>query len=397
MMASFKTLMTPNIKMYNSTIQFIRDLFKEQKEFIPLHAPVFIGNEKKYVLDTIESTYVSSVGQYVNRIEEDIARITNSPFAVATMNGTAALHICLLLAGVKPGDLVITQSLTFVATCNAINYCKADPVFLDVNPKTMGLCPKAVEKFLKDECDMNNNLCIHKKTKKVIRACVPMHTFGHPCEIDQIIEICKKYNIEIIEDAAESLGSLYKNKHTGTFANFSAISFNGNKIITGGSGGIILIKDSALAKHAKHITTTAKIPHRWEYVHDCTGYNYRLPNINSALLCAQLENLELFLTAKRKLANHYINFFSTNKEITFMKEPENAKSNYWLNTIKFQNKEQRDNFLDATNAAGIMTRPAWCLMHKLIMFKDAIHGDLSNSEHLENTLVNIPSSYIESL
>lgn len=374
------------------TVDFIKETFKTQ-EFIPLHEPRFIGNEKKYLNDCIDSTFVSSVGKYVDIFEKEFAKTVGSKFAVATVNGTAALHISLLLADVKKDDEVITQPLTFIATCNAISYIGAKPIFIDVDLDTMGLSPKSLKNFLEKNCEVIDDKCINKTTNKQIKACVPMHTFGHPCKIDEIKEICDSWNITLVEDAAESLGSYYKNKHTGTFGKIGAFSFNGNKIITSGGGGVIVTDDEVLAKRAKHITTTAKIPHRYEYVHDEIGYNYRLPNINAALLVAQLEQLERFLVSKRKLAKIYNEFFSLNS-IKFIKEPENSISNYWLQAVLLHDLNQRDKFLEFTNKNGVMTRPIWKLMNELDMFKDCQKDDLKNAKYLEERVVNIPSSVI---
>jgi perosamine synthetase len=286
---------------------------------------------------------------------------------------------------------VITQPLTFVATCNAISYCNAKPVFVDVDKDTMGLSPIALKNFLKKNTIVKDNKCINIKTNKVIKVCIPMHTFGHSCKIDKIKEICDDYNIFLIEDAAESVGTFYKNKHTGTFGKLGTLSFNGNKIITSGGGGCIITDDENLAKKAKHITTTAKLTHKWDFNHDMIGYNYRMPNLNAALLVAQLEKLDNFLIDKRNLASKYENFFK-NLEIDFFKEPKNSKSNYWLNCIILKNKNQRDKFLEDTNSNGVMTRPIWILMNKLPMFKESQSGVLKNSEWLYNHVVNIPSS-----
>ena len=301
-------------------VDFIKETFNT-KEFIALHEPRFIGNEKKYLNDCIDSTFVSSVGKYVDRFEKEFASFVGAKYAIATVNGTAALHISLLLANVKKDDEVITQPLTFIATCNAISYIGAKPVFVDVDLDTMGLSPESLKDFLEANCEIINNQCINKTTNKIIKACVPMHTFGHPCKIEEIKEIC---DIWLVEDAAESLGSFYKDKHTGTFGKVSAFSFNGNKIITSGGGGVIVTDDEQIAKRAKHITTTAKIPHPYEYVHDEIAYNYRLPNINAALLVAQMENLEKFLESKRELASTYEKFFKTSN-IDFIKEPKDSK------------------------------------------------------------------------
>lgn len=373
-------------------VDFIKQTFNTN-EFIPLHEPRFIGNEKKYLNDCIDSTFVSSVGKYVDIFEKEFAKTVGSKFAVATVNGTAALHISLLLADVKKDDEVITQPLTFIATCNAISYIGAKPIFIDVDLDTMGLSPKSLKNFLETNCEVKDNICINKTTGKTIKACVPMHTFGHSCKIDEIKEICDSWNITLVEDAAESLGSYYKNKHTGTFGKIGAFSFNGNKIITSGGGGVIVTDDEGLAKRAKHITTTAKIPHPYEYVHNEIGYNYRLPNINAALLVAQLEQLEKFLVSKRELAKIYEEFFSSNS-IKFIKESENSKSNYWLQAVLLDDLKQRDEFLEFTNKNGVMTRPIWKLMNELEMFKDCQNDDLKNAKYLEERVVNIPSSVI---
>ncbi|MFW0713419.1 LegC family aminotransferase [Aliarcobacter butzleri] len=373
-------------------VDFIKETFKTQ-EFIPLHEPRFIGNEKKYLNDCIDSTFVSSVGKYVGTFEKEFAKTVGSKFAIATVNGTAALHISLLLADVKKDDEVITQPLTFIATCNAISYIGAKPIFIDVDLDTMGLSPKSLKNFLETNCEVIDDKCINKTTNKQIKACVPMHTFGHPCKIDEIKEICDSWNITLVEDAAESLGSYYKNKHTGTFGRIGAFSFNGNKIITSGGGGVIVTDDEGLAKRAKHITTTAKIPHEYEYVHDEIGYNYRLPNINAALLVAQLEQLEKFLASKRELVKIYDEFFLSNS-IKFIKESENSKSNYWLQAILLNDINQRNEFLEFTNKNGVMTRPIWRLMNELDMFKDCQKDDLKNAKYLEERVVNIPSSVI---
>ncbi len=373
-------------------VDFIKQTFNTN-EFIPLHEPRFIGNEKKYLNDCIDSTFVSSVGKYVDTFEKEFAKTVGSKYAIATVNGTAALHISLILADVKKDDEVITQPLTFIATCNAISYIGAKPIFLDVDLDTMGLSPDALKDFLEKKCEIVDNKCINKTTKKIIKACVPMHTFGHSCRIEEIKDICDTWNITLVEDAAESLGSYYKEKHTGTFGKVAAFSFNGNKIITSGGGGVIVTDDEVLAKRAKHITTTAKIPHPYEYVHDEIGYNYRLPNINAALLVAQLEQLNDFLTAKRKLALKYKEFFSKN-DITFIEEPKNSKSNYWLQAILLKDKKQRDEFLEFTNKNAVMTRPIWRLMNELEMFKDCQKDDLKNAKYLEEKVVNIPSSVI---
>jgi len=378
--------------MFENIINFIQETYKI-KSFIPLHEPRFSGNEKKYLNECIDSTFVSSVGKFVDEFEEKIANYTGAKYAIATSNGTSALHISLLLADVDQNSEVITQPLTFVATCNAISYCGAQPIFVDVDKDTMGLSSSALKYFLENNTTIKNQQCINNKTGKVIKACVPMHTFGHTCRIDEIKEICNKHHVFLIEDAAESVGSTYKGRHTGTFGQVGVMSFNGNKIITAGGGGCIVTNDKALAKKAKHLTTTAKVPHKWDFNHDMVGYNYRMPNLNAALLVAQLENLDNFISNKRKLANVYETFFNSANYV-FVKEPVDSKSNYWLNSILLKNKQQRDEFLDETNSSGIMTRPIWTLMNKLPMFECAQCGNLTNSEWLEERVVNIPSSVI---
>ena len=378
--------------MFEKEIDFIQDIY-QTKDFIPLHEPRFIGNEKKYLNECIDSTFVSSVGEFVDRFEEDISKFTNAKYTVATMNGTSALHISLLISGVESGYEVITQPLSFVATCNAISYCMAKPIFVDVDKDTMGMSPLALEGFLNENAIVKNQQCVNKFTGNIIKACIPMHTFGHPCRIDEIKDICDKYYISLIEDAAESIGSFYKDKHTGTYGQMGLISFNGNKIITGGGGGCIITDDEILAKKAKHLTTTAKVSHKWEYTHNMIGYNYRMPNLNAALLTSQLENLGTFLSSKRSVAMAYKEFFK-DKPYGFVEEPTNCHSNYWLNAIILQDKEERDLFLYETNSKGVNTRPIWTLMNKLPMFKDAQCGNLTNSEWLEERVVNIPSSVI---
>ena len=379
--------------MFENVINFIKEIYKS-KDFIPLHEPKFCGNENKYVKECIDSSFVSSIGKYVDVFEEKIAKYTGAKFAVATSNGTSALHVSLLLANVNQNDEVITQSLTFVATCNAISYCGGHPIFIDVDKDTMGLSPAALKVFLKDNTTIKNKQCINNISGRVIKACVPMHTFGHPCKIDEIKQICDEHYIFVVEDAAESVGSKYKDKHTGTFGQLGVMSFNGNKIITSGGGGCIVTNDKILAEKAKHLTTTAKVPHKWDFNHDMVGYNYRMPNINAALLVAQLENLNYFLTNKRKLAKTYEEFFKT-QEHTFFKEPKLSKSNYWLNTLLLKDKKQRDKFLKETNSSNVMTRPIWIMMHKLPMFENAQCGDLTNSKWLNDRVVNIPSSVVK--
>ncbi len=378
--------------MFNDFIDFVREIYGKKK-FIPLHEPKFIGNEKKYLNQCIDTTFVSSAGKFVDELEKKITNYLGIKYAIATTNGTSALHTSLILAGVGQDHEVITQPINFIASSNAISYCNAKPIFVDVDIDTMGLSPSALRSFLENNAKIKNNQCINKKTNKVIKACIPMHTYGHPCKIDEIKKILEKYFIFLIEDSAESLGSLYKDKQTGTFGHLGVFSFNGNKIITAGGGGCIVTNDEILAKKAKHLTTTAKIPHKWDFNHDMIGYNYRMPNLNAALLLAQLENLDNFISNKRKLANRYENFFS-DSEFNFYKEPKFSQSNYWLNTILLNDKQLRDEFLEETNSKGIMTRPVWKLMNELKIFKECQCAELKNSKYLEKRIVNIPSSVI---
>ncbi|AUJ33919.1 LegC family aminotransferase [Vibrio vulnificus] len=371
-------------------VEFVRDQYQTQ-EFIPLHAPTFAGNEKAYVMETIESTFVSSVGKFVDEFERKMEAFTGTPKAVATVNGTAALHAALYMAGVERGDLVITQALTFVATCNALYHMGAEPIFVDVSPVSLGLCPKAMDAFLEENAQVTEEGCIHKQTGRRIKAVVPMHTFGHPVELDELLAVCLKWNISLVEDAAESLGSFYKGKHTGTIGDFGAVSFNGNKIITTGGGGMVLCGSEEAGKRTKHVTTTAKVPHPYEFFHDEPGFNYRMPNLNAALGCAQMEVLEYYLAQKRQLAHQYQAFFASS-DVTFVVEPEYAQSNYWLNAIICADTQQRNELLEQTNAAGVMTRPIWQLMHRLPMFEQALRGDLTHSEFIEAHLINLPST-----
>lgn len=373
--------------------KFIRELYKSN-DFIPLHAPTFGGNEKKYVLETIDSTFVSSVGKFVDQFEKEIELFTGSARAVATVNGTTALHAALYVAGVKRNDLVITQALTFVATGNVIHHMGAEPVFLDVSEKSLGLCPLAVSQFLEKFADIDQDGAVHKITGQRIRAVVPMHTFGHPVELDELLVVCEKWGLVLVEDAAESLGSYYKGRHTGTIGHFGALSFNGNKIITTGGGGAVICQTKELGASVKHVTTTAKVPHPYEFFHDEPGFNYRMPNINAALGCAQIESLSDYIVEKRIIAERYEEFFN-GTAIQFFKEPDYAQSNYWLNAIICPSEEFRNNLLDETNSSGVMTRPIWKLLHRLPMFAGTMRDDLSVSKRIEGCLVNLPSSPIE--
>jgi aminotransferase in exopolysaccharide biosynthesis len=376
-----------NIK---DTISFIQDIYKT-KEFIPLHAPKFIGNEKKYLLETIDSTFVSSVGAYVDQFEGMMTAITNTKKSVAVVNGTAGIQVALRLVGVSAGDEVITQALTFVATANAIAYNGASPIYLDVDIDTMGLSPEAVSQFLKEFGDLREEGCFNKKTGKRISACLPMHTFGFPVHLDELKAVCDAWKIPIVEDAAESLGSEYKNKPTGSIGELGVFSFNGNKIVTCGGGGAIVTNNEILGNKGKYLTTTAKVPHAYEFFHDELGFNFRMPNLNAALACAQLEQLNGFLENKRSLATDYINFFD-NSGIQFRTETPNTKANYWLMCVELENQKARDLFLAETNAAKVMTRPIWQLMYRLPMYQHCQRDEQLNAQFLEERIVNIPSS-----
>ena len=395
--------------MYEKTINFIKELYGEER--VPLAVPKFIGNEKKYLNECIDTTFVSSVGQFVDRFEEDMAKYTGAKRAVVCVSGTNALHMALLLAGVKRDDEVLTQALTFIATENALSYIGAYPVFLDVDRSTMGLSRDAMKEWLQKNAELRKNTrigeldkshdfayqeeemaCYNKNTGRRIKACVPMHTFGHPVLIEEIAAICKEWHIELIEDAAESIGSLYKGKHTGLFGLIGALSFNGNKTITTGGGGMLLFNDEKLGAFAKHITTQAKIPHRWEFRHDHIGFNYRMPNINAALGCAQLEHIEEYVADKRATAKAYAEYFKNVDGIDFFEEPENCRSNYWLNVVMLKDRNAQQAFLQETNDNGVMTRPIWELMTRLPMFENCEHDSLENTIWFADRVVNIPSS-----
>lgn len=375
---------------FKETINFFQEKFNS-KDFIPLHAPVFKGNERKYVMDTIDSTIVSSLGAYVDKAEQMMAEISQSKKAVAVVNGTSGLQIATQLTGVQRGDEVITQALTFVATVNAIHYAGAEPIFLDVDYDTMGLSPRSVSAFLEEFGEKREQGTFNKKTGRKIAACVPMHTFGFPVHLDELMMVCTEWNIPIVEDAAESLGSYYKGKHTGSFGQLGVFSFNGNKIVTCGGGGMIVTQDEKLGKLGKHLTTTAKVPHPYEYVHDQVGYNFRMPNLNAALVCAQLEQLDVFLANKRTLAQEYAAFFA-GQNTKFRTELENTQANYWLMCVELENAEERNAFLKATNEARTMTRPIWQLMYRLPMYQHCYRDAQKNAEFLEARIVNIPSS-----
>ena len=396
--------------MYQNVIVFIKELYGNQ-EFTPLAVPKFIGNEKKYLNECIDTTFVSSVGKFVERFEEDMAAYTGAKRAVVCVSGTNALHMSLMLVGVKRDDEVLTQALTFIATCNALSYIGAHPVFIDVDKSTMGLSPDAMKEWLQKNAEVCKNTrineldkshdfayqedeyaCYNKNTGRRIKACVPMHTFGHPVRIEEIAVLCKEWHIDLVEDAAESIGSKYKGQHTGTFGKVGAISFNGNKTITTGGGGMMLFNDEEMGAYAKHITTQAKIPHRWEFRHDHIGYNYRMPNINAALGCAQLENLNAYVADKRATAAAYAEYFKNVNGIEFFKEPENSFSNYWLNVVILPDHDKQLEFLQETNDNGVMTRPIWELMNRLPMYENCENDGLENTIYFADRVVNIPSS-----
>ncbi len=376
-----------------SILQELRTICGESEAFIPLHAPVFQGNERDYVLSTIESTFVSSVGEYVTRFEDMLKDITGAKYAIACANGTGALQIALHLAGVQAQELVLTQSLSFVATANAIYHSGAAPVFLDVDEENLGLSPEAVRVFLEEFCELRDKQCYHKTTNQRIAACVPMHTFGHPCKIEEFCELCTIWHIPLVEDAAEALGSYCKGQHCGTFGKLGAFSFNGNKIVTTGGGGAIVTNDDTLGPLAKHITTTAKVPHAWKFYHDMPAWNLRLPNLNAALGCAQLEQLPVFLEKKRARAKAYQELFA-NSAWQFVAEPKDSCSNYWLCAVLAENEQERDSFLETSNAAGIMTRPAWELLSNLPMYNNCLCDELFISKQMASRLINLPSSVV---
>jgi len=372
----------------------VRNIYQTQ-DFIPLHAPVFKGEEKELVIEALESTFVSSVGKSVEEFEAAIARYTGARHAVAVSSGTAALHTALHAVGVERGHEVITTPLTFVATCNAVSYCGAQPVFVDVNLNSLGMSPESLADFLEQNAEVRDDgNCWNRSTESIIRACVPVHNLGHPVEIEEIATICSNYNITLVEDAAESLGSFSHAQHTGTVGRAGVLSFNGNKIITTGGGGALITDDEALAKRLKHLTTTAKQPHPWLFRHDEVGFNYRLPNLNASLGLAQLAQLDDFVQKKRRLARHYEEWLTEWPEFQFFSEPTGAKSNYWLNAIITPNRQTRDEVLRHTNELGVMTRPMWTPMHTLPMYAHCQRLQLDNAESIENRFVNIPSSVV---
>ena len=377
------------MELFEGLVAQVRRIYGDG--FIPLHRPVFEGNERQYLVDCIDSNFVSSVGAKVTEFEQRIAEFTGAKYAVATVNGTAALHVALQLVGVCRDDEVISQALTFIATCNALSYAGAHPVFVDVDRDTLGMSPAALRRFLEAHAERRADGCYNRGTGRRIAACVPMHTFGFPVRIREIVAVCDEYGIPVVEDAAESLGSYAGGRHTGTFGRMATLSFNGNKTITTGGGGMIVTDDEALARRAKHLTTTAKIPHPYEFVHDEVGYNYRLPNLNAALGCAQMERLPEMLAIKAEVARQYAGFFA-GSGIRLVQPLEGDVANYWLNAIVLDSLAQRDEFLQQTNAAGVMTRPIWRLMTHLKMFSGCQHDGLANANWLEERVVNIPSS-----
>ncbi|MFT6053286.1 MAG: aminotransferase in exopolysaccharide biosynthesis [Roseivirga sp.] len=361
------------------------------RDFTPLHEPCFSGNEKKYLADTIDTTFVSSVGAYVDRFEIEMAKYTGTAKSTSVVNGTAALQVAIRLAGVGDHTEVLTQALSFVATANAIAYNFAKPVFIDVDLDTMGMSPKALSRFLEEYGDLREDGCYNKSTGNKIVACVPMHTFGFMCRIDKVVSICNDWKIVVVEDAAEALGSKYKGQSAGSFGQTGAFSFNGNKIITAGGGGAIVSRDASIAERAKYLTTTAKVAHKWEYVHDELGYNFRMPNVNAALACAQLERIEDIINAKRLLLYSYNQIFSVDT-VKLKPIPDDTDWNHWMISVELENLDQRDLFLSETNGVGVMTRPIWKLISSLPMYKECQRDDLKNSIWLEQRIVNVPSS-----
>ncbi|WP_342473027.1 LegC family aminotransferase [Metasolibacillus sp. FSL H7-0170] len=382
--------------MNNQWIQFaeqVRQLYG--KDFVPLHEPTFNDKELEYVTDCIKTGWVSSVGAYVTKFEEELAKFVGVKRAVAVVNGTAALHIALKVAGVEAEDEVLMPSLTFIATANAISYCSAIPHLVDVHEDTMGMDPFKLEKYLQKIAEVRGNELYNKQTNRRIKALVPMHTFGHAAHLDELVALANKYHLVLVEDAAESLGTYYKGKHTGSFGKVNAMSFNGNKIITTGGGGAILTDDDALANYAKHLTTTAKVPHKWEYAHDEVGYNYRMPNMNAALGCAQLEKLEQFLVQKKALTSKYEELIAQLDGVTLFTEPAHSNSNYWLQTLDLDASLERDQVLAFLNEQGVMSRPIWRPMHELDMYKHCPSTDLTVTNELKKRIVNIASTPVE--
>lgn len=378
--------------MFEQLLDDMRRVQKFREGPVSLHAPVFIGNEKNYLIDAVDSTFVSSVGAYVDKMERMLEEYTGAARAVVCVNGTSALEVALHVVGVKPGEYVITQPISFIATANAISHTGASPLFVDIDENNLGLSPRALATFLKEHCRIEGNKCLFKKNNRRIAACVPMHSFGLPCAVDKIAEICAEWHIELVEDAAEALGSWYKGKHCGCFGRLGCLSFNGNKTVTTGGGGAVLTQDIEEGKLIKHLTTTAKIPHKWEYRHDHIAWNFRMPNINAALGCAQLEMLDTFLEKKRWRAERYAELIRSTPW-TFVGAPQDSRSNYWLCAILFNNKIERDTFLNESNSSGFMTRPVWTPLNTLPMYENCICGDLSTANDIADRLVNLPSGF----
>ena len=375
--------------MFEKIIEGIRSIYGRGD--IPLHAPVLNDEDRKGVLEAIDCGFVSSVGPHVTKFEEELCKYTGATKAVAVMNGTAALHLALVVSGVKRDDYVLTQGLTFIATANAISYIGASPAFIDSDEDTLGLSPKALSDFLKKNAIKKDGHAVHNVDGRRFSACVPMHVFGHPVRLEEILSICEEWGIAVIEDAAESLGSKIGDRHTGTIAPVGVLSFNGNKVITTGGGGAILFRDERLAARAKHLSTTAKVPHKWEFYHDETGFNYRMPNLNAALGCAQMKRLPQFIETKRGIAALYAKLFKGVEGVTFVSERAGTTSNYWLNTIIVKDKATRDQWLEKLNASGVMSRPVWELMTELPMYRSCPHDSLTVARSLADRIVNIPS------
>jgi len=385
-----------NNSIAQSVVQTLEKVLSKEKDSIALHEPVFNGNEWQYLKDCLDSGWVSTAGKYVDVFESKLAEFTGAKYTIAVINGTAALQLCLKLVGVGADDEVLMPALTFVATANAVTYCGAIPHFVDSEESTLGICPEKLEDYLCETVEIKHNECFNKKTGRRIKAIVPMHTFGHPADLDPLSQICKRFFITMVEDATESMGSYYKGVHTGNWGKASALSFNGNKVMTTGGGGAILTNNEYIAKKARHLSTTARLSHKWEYDHDCVGYNYRLPNINASLGCAQLEQLPEFLNKKRTLVDRYRDVFEDVDGVSVFTEPDFARSNYWLNVLLLneENIVLRDEILEQTNRQGIMTRPVWKLMHRLSMYKNCPRMELHVAENLEKRLINIPSSVV---
>jgi len=384
--------MATSITLVNDVVGALRSVVGSSP--VALHEPSFEGNEWLYLKECLDSTFVSSVGKFVDRFEADLADYTGSKYAISVVNGTAALQIALKLAGVEANHEVLIPALTFVATANAVTFCNAIPHFVDSERQTLGIDALKLREYLQENSSQQSGFCINNNTGRVIRALVPMHTFGHPSDIEGLLSIARDFNLALVEDAAESLGSFYQGQHTGTFGLFGTLSFNGNKTITTGGGGAIITNDESLARYAKHLTTTAKIPHAWEFRHDEVGYNYRMPNINAALGCAQLEQLASKLKAKRDLFSRYRAAFADIEGVTLFKEPKNCQSNYWLQTLVLDKDESdlRNQLLEATNLMGIMTRPVWEPLNDLVPYRNSPSMDLSSTQSISSLVINIPSS-----